>query len=105
MSQTTLQFERALLRMGSIAFLAGLIIFVVSTMFHASREDPTNHPLVFVEYADSDPCLVFLIVEVVVVVVVVVTAISIFLFVFLYLFLLLTHYSFYLQIEFDKCYV
>ena len=55
MSQTTLQFERALLRMGSIAFLAGLIIFVVSTMFHASREDPTNHPLVFAEYADSDP--------------------------------------------------
>ena len=55
MSQTTLQFERAFLRMGSIAFLAGLIIFVVSTMFHASREDPTNHPLVFAEYADSDP--------------------------------------------------
>ena len=55
MSQTTLQFERALLRMGSIAFLVGLIIFVVSVMFHASREDPTNHPLVFAEYADSDP--------------------------------------------------
>jgi hypothetical protein len=55
MSQTTLQFERAFLRMGSIAFLAGLTIFVISTMFHASREDPTNHPLVFAEYADSDP--------------------------------------------------
>ena len=55
MSQTTPQFERPLLRMGSIAFLAGLTIFVVSTMFHASREDPINHPLVFVEYADSDP--------------------------------------------------
>jgi hypothetical protein len=55
MSQTTLQFERAFLRMGSIAFLAGLTIFVISTMFHASREDPTNHPFVFAEYADSDP--------------------------------------------------
>jgi hypothetical protein len=55
MSQTTPQFERPLLRMGSIAFFAGLTIFVVSTVFHASREDPTNHPLVFAEYADSDP--------------------------------------------------
>jgi hypothetical protein len=41
--------------MGSISFLAGLIIVVVSTMFHASREDPNNHPLVFAEYANSDP--------------------------------------------------
>ena len=55
MPQTALQFERPLLRMGSIAFLAGLVIVVVSTMFHASREDPANHPLVFAEYADSDP--------------------------------------------------
>ena len=54
MSQTTPQFERPLLRMGSIAFLAGLTIFVVSNMFHASREDPTNHPPVFAEYAEDD---------------------------------------------------
>jgi hypothetical protein len=41
--------------MGSIAFLAGLVIVIVSTEFHPSREDPANHPLVFTEYANSDP--------------------------------------------------
>jgi hypothetical protein len=41
--------------MGSIAFLAGIVIVIVSTEFHPSREDPTNHPLVFMEYANSDP--------------------------------------------------
>src|SRR6188472_184377 len=55
MSQTTPQFELPLFRMGSIAFLAGLVIFVVSTEFHASREDPNNHPRVFAEYANSNP--------------------------------------------------
>jgi Domain of unknown function (DUF4386) len=55
MSQTTPQFELPLLRMGSIAFLAGLVIFVVSTEFHAFREDPNNHPRVFAEYANSNP--------------------------------------------------
>ena len=47
--------ECPMLRMGSVAFLAGLVIIIVSTLFHASREDPTNHPLVFAEYAQSDP--------------------------------------------------
>jgi hypothetical protein len=55
MPQTTPQFERPLLRIGSIAFLAGLVIVVVSTEFHPSREDPANHPLVFTEYANNDP--------------------------------------------------
>jgi hypothetical protein len=41
--------------MGSIAFLAGIVIVIVSTGFHPSREDPTNHPLVFMDYANSDP--------------------------------------------------
>ena len=54
MSHIALQFERPLLQIGPIAFLAGFVIVVVSTMFHASREDPTNHPLVFAEYTDSD---------------------------------------------------
>jgi hypothetical protein len=40
--------------MGSIAFLAGVIIMVLSTLLHPSREDPTNHPVVFMEYANSD---------------------------------------------------
>jgi hypothetical protein len=48
------QFQRPLLRIGSIAFLAGVIIAVVSTVIHPSREDPANHPLVFAEYANDD---------------------------------------------------
>jgi hypothetical protein len=39
--------------MGSIAFLAGMVIFLVSTILHPSREDPTNHPVVFAEYAED----------------------------------------------------
>jgi hypothetical protein len=46
--------ERTMLRMGSVAFLAGIVIFMVSTVLHPSREDPTNHPLVFSEYAEDD---------------------------------------------------
>ena len=55
MAQTPPQFERPLLQMASIAFLACLVIVIVSTGFHPSREDPANHPLVFMDYANSDP--------------------------------------------------
>jgi hypothetical protein len=54
MAQTPPQFQRPLLRIGSIAFLAGVIVVVVSTAIHPSREDPANHLLVFEEYANSD---------------------------------------------------
>jgi hypothetical protein len=54
MQQNILQFDRPLLRMGSVAFLAGVVIVIVSTMLHPSREDPANHPLVFMEYANSN---------------------------------------------------
>ena len=54
MQQTTPPFERPMLRMGSVAFLAGLVIFFISTMLHPSGEDPTNHMLVFTEYAEDD---------------------------------------------------
>jgi hypothetical protein len=47
--------ERLMLRMGSVAFLVGLVIIVVSTMFHASSEDLTDHRVVFAVYAESDP--------------------------------------------------
>jgi hypothetical protein len=50
MQQTTPPFERPMLRMGLVAFLAGLVSFFISTMLHPSGEDPTNHPLVFTEY-------------------------------------------------------
>jgi hypothetical protein len=52
---STIQFERPLLRIGSITFFIGLAIFIISTEFHASREDPTNHLRVFAEYANSPP--------------------------------------------------
>jgi hypothetical protein len=43
-----------LLRTGSIAFLAGVVIVIMSTTIHPSREDPVNHLLVFAEYARDD---------------------------------------------------
>lgn len=45
--------ERHILRMGSVAFLAGLVIIIVSTIFHPSSQPLTNHLLVFAEYAAS----------------------------------------------------
>jgi hypothetical protein len=54
MTQNSPQFQRPLLRIGSIAFLAGMVIVIVSTAIHPSTEDPSNHPLVFAEYASDD---------------------------------------------------
>jgi hypothetical protein len=54
MTQAQPQFQRSLLRIGSIAFIVGIIIAFVSTAIHPSREDPSNHPLVFAEYASND---------------------------------------------------
>ncbi|MGA9168188.1 MAG: hypothetical protein WB053_12485 [Nitrososphaeraceae archaeon] len=51
---TQSQSQRPLLRIGSIAFLAGVIIVIVSTTIHPSTEDPSNHPIVFAEYANDD---------------------------------------------------
>jgi len=53
-ASSTPDFERSILRMGSIAFLAGMVIFLVSPILHPGREDPTNHPLVFAEYAEDE---------------------------------------------------
>jgi hypothetical protein len=52
MEQSPPQFQRPF-RIGSIAFIAGVIIVIVSTAIHPSREDPSNHPLVFAEYASD----------------------------------------------------
>jgi len=42
--------------MGSVAFLAGIVIFIVSTIvFHAGTMDPMDNPSVFAVYAQSDP--------------------------------------------------
>ncbi|MGB7557432.1 MAG: hypothetical protein WBM37_02850 [Nitrososphaeraceae archaeon] len=53
-TQSQSQSQRPLLRIGSIAFLAGVIIVIVSTTIHPSTEDPSNHPIVFAEYANDD---------------------------------------------------
>src|SRR5918995_7181699 len=56
MQTNTPDFDRPMLRMGSVAFLAGIVIFMVSTIvFHASSEDPMDNPVVFAVYAESDP--------------------------------------------------
>ncbi len=54
MEQNIVQINRSSLRIGSVAFIVGVVIVIVSTMLHPSREDPANHPLVFMEYANSD---------------------------------------------------
>jgi len=55
-TNNTPDFDRPMLRMGSVAFLAGIVIFMVSTIgFHAGTEDPMDNPAVFAAYAQSDP--------------------------------------------------
>jgi hypothetical protein len=55
-NSTPADLERPMLRMGSVAFLAGIVIFMVSTIvFHASSKDPMDNPVVFAVYAESDP--------------------------------------------------
>jgi hypothetical protein len=47
--------ERPMLRMGSVAFIAGLVIAVVSTFgFHPTGEDLMNNPVIFAVYAEDD---------------------------------------------------
>jgi hypothetical protein len=55
MQTNTPDLERSILRMGSVAFLAGIVIAVVSTfVFHPTSEDLMDNPVVFAVYAESD---------------------------------------------------
>jgi hypothetical protein len=54
LEERTQKETHSLLRMGSVAFIAGITIFLVSTLMHPGGEDPTNHPLVFAEYAQDN---------------------------------------------------
>ena len=50
-----LDFERPMLRMGSVAFIAGLAIAVVSTfVFHPTSENLMDNPVVFALYAEDE---------------------------------------------------
>ncbi len=51
MQPSTPDLERPMLRMGSVAFLPGLVIIIVSTLFHASSENLMDNPVVFAVYA------------------------------------------------------
>jgi hypothetical protein len=46
--------QRPILIFGSISFIAGAIIMILSTLIHPSSEDPFDHPLVLAEYAHSE---------------------------------------------------
>ena len=54
MQTNTSDLERPMLRMGSIAFLAGLVIAIVSTYIHSDSEDLMDNPVVFAVYAEDD---------------------------------------------------
>jgi hypothetical protein len=55
MQTNTPDLERPMLRMGSVAFLAGLVIAIVSTFgFHPTSEDLMDNPVVFAVYAEDD---------------------------------------------------
>ena len=52
-SDNTAKFEHSMLRMGPIAFITGVVITILSTLFHATSEDLTNHPVLFEVYAQG----------------------------------------------------
>jgi hypothetical protein len=55
MQTNTPDFEHPMLRMGSVAFIAGLAIAVVSTfVFHPTTENLMDNPVVFALYAEDD---------------------------------------------------
>ena len=55
-TNNTPDFDSPMLRMGSVAFLAGIVIFMVYIIgFHAGTRDPMDNPAVFVVYAQNDP--------------------------------------------------
>src|SRR5215207_10768728 len=41
-------------RMGAVALPIGIVLIAISEIFHPSREDPMDFPVVFREYAQSD---------------------------------------------------
>ena len=54
MQTSTSDIERPMLRLGSVAFIAGIVIAVVSTAIHPTSNDLMNNPVVFTMYAKDD---------------------------------------------------
>ena len=53
-TNNTSDLERPMLRMGSVAFIAGIVIAIVSTYIHSDSEDLMDNPVVFAVYAEDD---------------------------------------------------
>ena len=54
MQTNTSNLERPMLRMGSVAFIAGVVIAIVSTYIHSDSEDLMDNPVVFAVYAEDE---------------------------------------------------
>jgi hypothetical protein len=56
MVASTAELERPMLRMGAVAFIAGLAIAVISTIIHptGTGEELMNNPFIFAVYAEDD---------------------------------------------------
>ena len=52
--RTLLRANAITTRLGAVVLPLGILVLVVSEIFHPSKEDPTDHPAVFREYAHSD---------------------------------------------------
>ena len=52
--RTLLRANAITTRLGAVALLLGILVLVVSEIFHPSREDPMDNRAVFMEYAHSD---------------------------------------------------
>ncbi|MDQ3968288.1 MAG: hypothetical protein M3275_07840 [Thermoproteota archaeon] len=50
----TADLERSLVRMGSVALIAGVAIAIVSTYIHSDSEDLMDNPVVFAVYAEDE---------------------------------------------------
>ncbi|HKG72161.1 MAG TPA: DUF4386 family protein [Nitrososphaeraceae archaeon] len=54
-TNNTLDLERSMLRMGSVAFIAGIVMAAVSTfVFHPTTENLMDNPVVFALYAQDN---------------------------------------------------
>ena len=52
--RTTLRASAITTRLGALALPLGILVLVVSEIFHPQREDPMDNVAVFMEYAHSD---------------------------------------------------
>jgi hypothetical protein len=54
MMDARMRLETITTRIGAVAFPLGVVLLVVATAIHPSREHPMDNPAVFIEYAQSE---------------------------------------------------